>query len=153
LVTGTATLPAGVALRATVSMEEISQIPLVIAGADNAIHTLLESALAAAGRAPRVAHEIANLNAILDLVRKGHGSSVIPLSGLHSCIDDPALTLHRIRKPTLQCTLCVALPAERQADPLTDAMVTLLRDLVPRQLKAFHADVEDAIRRRHAPSS
>jgi LysR family nitrogen assimilation transcriptional regulator len=150
LVTATAAQPSGMPLSAAVSIEEISQMPLVIAGAHNAIHAVLASALDAVGKTARVAHEIANLNAILDLVRRGHGASVIPLSGLHSCIDDPALTLHRIHKPALQCTLCVALPADRQADPLIDATLTLLREVIPRQLQAFHTDVEDAIDRRHA---
>jgi hypothetical protein len=49
----------------------------------------------------------------------------------------------------MQCTLCVALPAEHQSDPLMDATMALLRKVIPEQLKAFHADVEDAIRRQH----
>ncbi|MDQ0073412.1 LysR family nitrogen assimilation transcriptional regulator [Variovorax boronicumulans] len=152
LVTATGASSAA-SLRAAVSIEEIAEIPLVIAGAHNAIHAVLESALATLGRTARIAHEIANLNAILDLVRRGHGASVIPLSGLHSCIGDPGLTLHRIHKPSMQCTLCVALPAENQADPLIDATMALLRKVIPEQLKVFHADVEDAIGRRHGRAS
>jgi len=109
------------------------------------VHAALATAMAALGLKPQVAHEIENLTAILDLVRKGYGSSVIPLSGVHSCIGDPELRLHRIRKPVLRCSLSVATPTRALQDALIGQGTSLVREVVRQQLAQFHAEVEKAI--------
>jgi LysR family nitrogen assimilation transcriptional regulator len=101
--------------------------------------------MAALSLKPQVVHEIENLTAILDLVRKGYGCAVIPLSGVHPCIGDPKLRLHRIRKPLLRCSLSVATPVRALNDSLIGQGTSLVRDVVRQQLVQFHADVEKAI--------
>ena len=134
----------GPPLGTSVPLAEVANLPLIIAGRDNAVHQTLCMGMARLGRSPVVAHEIANLTAILDLVRKGHGYSVIPLSGVHACIGDSGLRLHRIRRPALQITLFIARPAESD-DPLTVSELGLLRSVVLNQLKQFDHDVEAAV--------
>jgi LysR family transcriptional regulator, nitrogen assimilation regulatory protein len=134
----------GPPLGRAVPLTDIAELPLIAAGRDNAVHQALAVALAGLGKTPHVIHEIANLNAILDLVRKGHGYSVIPLSGVHSCIDDKQLKLHRIRRPALQITLFIAQPAEAE-DPLTMNELQLIRKVVLAQLRQFDLEVEAAV--------
>lgn len=134
----------GPALGTSVTLSEVANLPLIIAGRVNAVHQTLCMGMARLGKSPSVVHEIANLMAILDLVRKGYGYSVIPLSGVHSCIGQSNLRLHRIRRPALQITLFIAQPAVSD-DPLTVTEVELLRSVVLEQLNQFEQDVEAAV--------
>jgi LysR family nitrogen assimilation transcriptional regulator len=136
----------GPPLGSSVPLTDIADLPLIAAGRDNAVHQTLCSGLARIGKTPHVIHEIANLTAILDLVRKGHGYSVIPVSGVHSCIGDEHLRLHRVRRPTLQITLFLAQPA-KSSDPLTLNEVELLRGVVIDQLNRFEHDVDKSVTR------
>lgn len=134
----------GPVLGASVPLSEVANLPLIIAGRANAVHETLCMGMTRLGKSPTVVHEIANLMAILDLVRKGYGYSVIPLSGVHSCIGQENLRLHRIRRPALQITLFIAQPAVSD-DPLTVSEVELLRSVVLEQLNQFEQDVEAAV--------
>jgi LysR family nitrogen assimilation transcriptional regulator len=134
----------GPPLGKSVPLADVANLPLIAAGQSNAVHETLRAALARLGKTPHVIHEIANLNAILDLVRGGHGYSVIPLSGVHSCVGDTNLRLHRIRRPALEIQLFVAQPAEAH-DPLTVDEVELIRTVVIEQLRQFDREVEAAI--------
>jgi len=133
-------------LKSSVTLSDVARLPLIVAGKSNTIHMTLTTALAAMGKTAQVVHEIANLNAILDMVRKGHGYAVVPLSGVHSCIGDPELRLHRVRRPALNCKLFTA-TATQSPDPLTDSAMKLLRRVVTTQLAAFDLEVENAITR------
>lgn len=146
LVSGPLEPPHGLSLDKSVLLSDVARLPLIVAGQNNAIHVTLSRALGRIGKTPQVTHEIGNLTAILDLVRNGHGYSVIPLSGVHSCIDDSRLRIHRIRRPALHCSLFTALPA-KSTDPLTLSELKLVRNVVTEQLKLFDSDVEDAIAR------
>jgi LysR family nitrogen assimilation transcriptional regulator len=146
LVSGPMSTKLGKALGNTIALADIAPLPLISAGGLNAIHTALATALAAIGKSPTVVHEIANLNAILDLVRSGHGYAVIPLSGVRSCIGDAKIRLHRIRKPLLRCSLSIATPARVLSDALTDKTVALLREVVRRELLKFQKEVEEAVK-------
>jgi len=145
LVAGPKTAPTGKVLTRAVTLADVASLPLVTAGNANAVHAALATAMAALGLKPQVAHEIENLTAILDLVRKGYGSSVIPLSGVHSCIGDPELRLFRIRKPGLRCSLSVATPTRALLDTLIAQGTSLVCEVVRQQLVQFHKDVEEAI--------
>ncbi|CAB3708831.1 LysR family transcriptional regulator [Trinickia soli] len=145
LVASAATRRAGKALPRSLTLADVATLPLVTAGTVNAVHATLASAMAALGLKPQVVHEIENLTAILDLVRKGYGCSVIPLSGVHPCIGDPTLRLHRIRKPALRCSLSVVTPARASNDVLIAQGTALVRDVVRQKLAQFHKEVEEAI--------
>jgi LysR family nitrogen assimilation transcriptional regulator len=147
LVSGSMPAPRGIALGTSVSLADVAPLPLISAGGHNAIHAALVNALADIGKSPTVVHEIANLTAIIDLVRSGHGFAVIPLSGVRSCIDDAGIRLHRIRKPAVRCNLSIATLARPLPDALTKKTLALLRELVPRELLQYHKDVERAIGR------
>lgn len=127
----------------SVPLAEVADLPLIAAGRDNAVHQTLCLGLSRLGKTPLVVHEIANLTAILDLVRNGHGYSVIPTSGVHACVGDRSLRLHRIRRPALEITLFIALPAKAD-DPLSTSEIELLRRVILQQLREFEADLDAA---------
>lgn len=146
LVSGPAAGDNGKAPPRTLALADIARLPLVTAGNTNVIHVALATAMAAVGLEPQVAHEIENLSAILDLVQRGYGSSVIPLSGVHSCIGNPELTLHRIGKPSaLRCSLSVLRPVRTLDDALIEQGTSLISEVVRQQLAVFHANVERSI--------
>jgi LysR family nitrogen assimilation transcriptional regulator len=145
LVAGATTHRAGKSLPRSLTLADVATLPLVISGRSNAVHAALATAMSTLGLQPQVVHEIENLTAILDLVRKGYGSSVIPLSGVHSCIGDPQLRLHRIRKPVLRCSLSLVSPTRALDDVLIKQGTSLVREVVREQLAQFRADVEKAI--------
>lgn len=145
LVAGATTHRAGKPLPRSLTLTDVATLPLVISGKSNAVHAALATAMSTLGLQPQVVHEIENLTAILDLVRKGYGSSVIPLSGVHSCIGDPKLRLHRIRKPVLRCSLSLVSPTRALDDVLIQQGTSLVREVVREQLAQFRADVEKAI--------
>jgi LysR family transcriptional regulator, nitrogen assimilation regulatory protein len=145
LVAGPTTRRAGKPLPHSLTLADVATLPLVISGKLNAVHVALATAMSTLGLQPQVVHEIENLTAILDLVRKGYGSSVIPLSGVHSCIGDPKLRLHRIRKPVLRCSLSLVSPTRGLDDVLIKQGTSLVREVVREQLAQFRADVEKAI--------
>jgi len=147
LVSGSMPAPSGKTLGASVALADIAPLPLISAGGLNAIHAALANALADLGKAPNVVYEIANLTAIIDLVRSGHGFAVIPLSGVRSCIEDAGIRLHRIRKPVVRCSLSIATPSRSLRDPLTEKTLALLREVVRPSLLQFNKDVEAAIGR------
>jgi LysR family nitrogen assimilation transcriptional regulator len=129
----------------SVALKKLPELPLVIAGKSNVVHGVLAAALAERGLKAQVVHEIENLMAILDLIRHGYGYSVVPLSGVHPCIGDPELHLHRIHSPSISCTLSVASPAGNSEDPLLSASITLLCEVITRELQLFEDEVEKAI--------
>jgi LysR family nitrogen assimilation transcriptional regulator len=136
-----------------VGLAQIATLPLIVSGAHNAVHLALEEALGRIGGRAQVVHEIANLNAILDLVRAGRGYSVIPMSGVYSCIEDPLLKLHRIRRPALKCPLHIALPTAHQGDPVIDEVLRMLERMAPVLLAEYTAEVEAAIVRWHSAAA
>ncbi len=133
-----------------VTLNQVAALPLVVAGGSNAVHLALSTALAALGKEPRVVHEIANLNAILDMVRKGHGYAVVPVSGVYSCIGDPVLRLHRIRRPNLRCKLYIATAAQAR-DPVSQRALEVLGTVVPAEIDRFSEEIEAAIVRWFGP--
>jgi LysR family nitrogen assimilation transcriptional regulator len=145
LVSGPMPPPAGLSLSGNVSLADIAKLPLVSAGRSVAVHTALAAAMAEVSAEPLVVHEIANLTAIVDLVRNGYGFTVLPLSAVHACIGDAALRLHRIDDSKLHCTLSAAMPSRALPDPLTEGALHLLRRVITKQLKTFEVDVEKAI--------
>jgi len=62
----------------SVPLSEVARLPIISAGRSNPIHLALVSALARLGSVASIVHEVENLNAMLDLVRRDHGYRYSP---------------------------------------------------------------------------
>ena len=145
LVAGLTTRRAGKPLPHSLTLADVATLPLVISGKLNAVHVALKTAdVQHSDAAARIARDREPYRDPR-LGHKGYGSSVIPLGGVHSCIGDPQLRLHRIRKPVLRCSLSLVSPTRALDDALIKQGTSLVREVVREQLAQFRTDVENAI--------
>ena len=118
-----------------VALKELPQYGLVMPARPHAVRMFVESRLAAIGARINVAWEIDGIPAILDLVARGHGFAVLSLNALRNDPLRTHLTARAIVKPRLLTALAIATAAQRPLTPLAQQVVTLIRDLAPRELE------------------
>ena len=124
---------------ASISLEALSRLPLVIPSRPNAIRTHVENQLAAAGLRPRVALEIDGVGAILDLVADGAGCAVLSRHALAGVAKPGAFDLHPIETAAsraMQIPLFTASSALRPSTGAQRAVLVLLRELARAHLGA-----------------
>ena len=124
---------------ASISLEALSRLPLVIPSRPNAIRTHVENQLAAAGLRPRVALEIDGVGAILDLVADGAGCAVLSRHALAGVAKPGAFGLHPIETAAgeaMQIPLFTASSALRPSTGAQRAVLVLLRELARAHLGA-----------------
>ncbi|GAB4213789.1 MAG: LysR family transcriptional regulator [Rhodoferax sp.] len=120
--------PANTASNGTpVTLREVAARPLVIPSRPNAIRTLVESEMAAAGLRIQVALEIDGVSAILDLVADGAGSAVLLSQAVASAVRPAAYCVRPIVQPQLRNQVCLASSALRPATLTQQKTQVLLR--------------------------
>jgi LysR family transcriptional regulator, nitrogen assimilation regulatory protein len=115
---------------APVTLEEVATHELVIPSQPHSVRMLLESALAAEGRKPRIALEIESVPAILDLVQHDGLHAVLALSAIQTSGNAAAFRARPIGRPPLKTTLWIATSAQRPRGPLLERTGQLLRELL-----------------------
>jgi LysR family nitrogen assimilation transcriptional regulator len=115
-----------------VTLEAVSQMPLVIPSRPNAIRMHVESEMAAVGLRPNVTLEIDGVSAILDLVLDGAGCAVLSHNALLNSPRPSAYTAQRIGSPPLRIALSLATSLQRPATPVQKAALELIREIAPR---------------------
>ena len=115
----------------SVTLRQLSELPLIIPSRPNAFRLLLEAELTKIGRKPSIVLEIDGLNAILDLVKEGLGYAVLPTYTLSNFVKPHPLITHEICQPTLMGTLTLVWSARR---PTTETHRGAL-DIVTRVIK------------------
>jgi len=117
---------------APIALAEVAERELVIPSRPHSIRMLLEAALAATGRRPKVALEIESVAAMLELVRTDALHAVLALNALQSSADAGALRARAIVEPALKTTLWIATSTQRARGPLLEQSAELLRELLLR---------------------
>ena len=128
--------------QAPISLDALTQFPLVIPTRPNSIRMLVESALAAQGKRPQISLEIDGEAAILDLVADGAGCAVLPMNAVTTSGKPQLFTTQPIRgasregKDTarLRSKLFMAVSSQRPATLTQQAMAQLIRTT----LQALH---------------
>ncbi len=88
---------------------------------------MLESQLAQRGLKLEVAWELDAFSTLLDLVRKGFGHGVMPLSVFRNDELKGHYAPRQIVDPELVSTVAIATHSERPASPLTLGVIDLIR--------------------------
>ncbi|HRI17557.1 MAG TPA: LysR substrate-binding domain-containing protein [Burkholderiaceae bacterium] len=115
---------------AQVTLADVARNDLVIPSQPHSVRMLLESALAGAGLAPRVALEIESVPAILDLVQHDGLHAVLALNAVEASGHAEAFRARPIGPPRLKTTLWIATSAQRPRGPLLERTGELLREML-----------------------
>lgn len=115
---------------ASIPLAEVAEHELVIPSQPHSVRMLLEAALAAEGRKPRVGLEIESVPAILELVQHDGLHAVLALNAIETSGSASAFRARPIGPPRLKTTLWIATSAQRPRGPLLDATGALLRELL-----------------------
>jgi LysR family transcriptional regulator, nitrogen assimilation regulatory protein len=121
--------------RKSITLSELSQHPLIIPSRPHSIRMSVENALSGIDRKIRVAHEIECIPAVIDLVRQGHGSGVLPLSAMQATQWGDAVEVKPILAPILTTSLSIAISAQRPKSPLMRKSLELIRDIVRQEIR------------------
>lgn len=109
---------------------ELATLPLVVPEQTHAIRRLLETQAALAGLKLNIAYEVSSVQAILELVRHGHGHAVLAPSAVVASGLGASLRVRPLAEQALTSTLCIAVSAHKPATPLVRQASRLLCDLV-----------------------
>jgi LysR family nitrogen assimilation transcriptional regulator len=113
----------------TVTLKEISELPLVIPSRPNAIRMLVETAMAGIGCKPGISLEIDGVAAILDLVADGAGYAILPHYALATSAHPDAFEARPIVNPKLSGKLALATSANRTTTMTQQAMLALIQEV------------------------
>ncbi|BAT59485.1 HTH-type transcriptional regulator CynR [Variibacter gotjawalensis] len=116
-------------LRKTVTVSELAELPLILPARPNITRTALDHVLQAAGVVPNVAFEADILSNMLDAVRSGLGSTVLPKSILTD-VGDHGLGMPQLIEPQafVSCTIITSNNAPGMV--ATQSVCDLLADFV-----------------------
>ncbi len=109
---------------------ELAKLPLVVPEHTHAIRKLLETQAALAGLKLNIAYEVSSVQAILELVRHGHGNAVLARSAVLASEQSGALRVQPLAEAALTSRLCMAVSAHKPATPVLRQAMRLLNELV-----------------------
>ncbi len=120
-----------------VTLEELSECPLIIPSRPHAIRMSVENSLASVGLKIRVAHEIECIPAVIDLVRQGHGCAVLTLNAVRATHWAEQVRVKPIGAPSLTTSLSIATSSQRPRGALMRKAIDVIREIVRQEI---HSD-------------
>lgn len=118
-----------------ISLQAVSQLPLVIPSRPNAIRMHVESAMANIGCRLKIALEIDGVSAILDLVADGAGCAVLSRNAVANSVRPSAFSVRTIQEPVLRTKVSLATSSSRPVTLTQQATLTLIRQTVANIIK------------------
>lgn len=118
-----------------ISLQAVSQLPLVIPSRPNAIRMHVESEMANIGCRLKIALEIDGVSAILDLVADGAGYAVLSRNAVASSVRPSAFSVRTINEPVLRTKVSLATSSLRPATLTQQATLTLIRQTMEKIIK------------------
>lgn len=116
-------------LPARVGLAALSNYPLVLPSAPNAIRSLVDAALRPRRIELQVVAEVGAVQTVLSLVAQGVGCTILPETAVQLADGRPALQCARIGPPVIRNSLVLAVPRARPATRLTRETAQLLCEL------------------------
>ncbi|HSH92273.1 MAG TPA: LysR substrate-binding domain-containing protein [Ramlibacter sp.] len=117
-----------------IALKAVADLPLVIPSRPNAIRMLVETEMAKIGARPQVGLEIDGVAAILDLVKDGAGSAILPRTAVDTSSHPNAFICRPITGPSLRSKLAAAVSSQRPATLTQMAMLELIQQLAVKLL-------------------
>ncbi len=111
-----------------ISLRELALVPLIIPTRPNALRTLVETELSAAGQRATIALEIDGVAAMLDLVADQAGAAVLPANAVRTAAHPEHYSMRPVSG--LRSTLSLATSAQRPATLTQRAVQVLMGELV-----------------------
>jgi LysR family nitrogen assimilation transcriptional regulator len=108
-------------------LKELPNYPLIIPSRPNANRMRIEAQLAYFGLKPTIAFEVDGIASILDMVREGYGSAVLPITSLRAYGLEKAFATRAIVSPRLLIQISLITSAQRLTTPLTKQALALIR--------------------------
>ena len=101
-----------------IDMSDIVGLPLVLPALEGSIRTFIDLAFANRGLRPTIHIEVDSASALLELVRDGHGYSILPYSMVHKSVLRGEVEARLIRKDAIERMLWTGLPTNRPSSRL-----------------------------------
>lgn len=117
----------------SVPLQRVAELPLVLAGAPNALRRVLDRAFTDAGLQPKVVVQTNQLSSMLAAVHSGAGATVLPLGDFTALLGRGTLAATPI-EPPLHLTACVAHDAGSAPTRAAEAVRALLASVITRLL-------------------
>ncbi|MEI8029694.1 MAG: LysR substrate-binding domain-containing protein [Comamonadaceae bacterium] len=118
-----------------ISLQAVSQLPLVIPSRPNAIRMHVESEMANIGCRPKIALEIDGVSAILDLVADGAGSAILSRNAVASSVRPSSFSIRVIHQPMLRTKVSLATSSLRPSTLTQQTTLALIRQVLERIVK------------------
>lgn len=113
---------------APIALKEIRNIPLLIQCQPNTSRMLVELEMRRIGRTPRIAMEIDNIRAIVELVREGYGAAIVSPRAVREVGRGNGLTIRAIIEPELKLELSLAIPV-RPLPKIHKTVVAIIKEI------------------------
>ena len=114
----------------SISLRRVADQPLVIPSRPNVIRMELENRLALIGLKPDIRLEVDTIPGLLDLVRAGYGTAVLPRVSVDAFGEGRSLQLRKIVRSELTITLALVRSSRRPATQIQTKTVVLLEQLL-----------------------
>ena len=94
-------------------LKELPNYPLIIPSRPNANRMRIEAQLAYFGLKPSIAFEVDGIASLLDMVREGYGSAVLPITSLRAYGLENAFAARAIVSPRLLIQISLVISSQR----------------------------------------
>ena len=108
-------------------LKDLPHYPLIVPSRPNANRMRIEAQLAYFGLKPSIAFEVDGVASVLDMVREGYGSAVLPLTSMRACGLEKAFATRAIVSPRLLIQISLIISSQRLTTPLTKQALALVR--------------------------
>jgi len=121
-----------------IGFDKLATERLVLPSPGHGLRVILEQCAQKAGIELTASVEVDSLGAMIDLVRNGFGSTVLPLAPIYPLVQSGVLTAVPVKDPVPQRKLVLIYPAERPVSPgarlVGDTLISIATDLVDRKV-------------------
>ena len=122
---------------ATMTLTEVSSLPLLLPAMGD-MRRIIDQAFAEARIVPQVVMEVDSQDALLDLIREGHGYSIMSFAGVYSHVQRDEFSARRIVDPVIERKVSLVVSNKRPR--------TLLMQVVENELTRLISDNHEIAR-------